>query len=117
MRNTIGYFFVASNPGGLTTKYCTGVPPAPGTVRLSGTLIDRSFSHVSFSRVRDRTSVPSDVETNTSAGAVLVDFENTSDVDPTDGSVTTPPFTISFGVPPASGTRYRLSAPLLLAMK
>src|SRR5207237_4639748 len=105
MRKTTGYFFEASNAGGLTTKYCTGVPPAPATVRLSGALIDRPVSHGSFSRVNGWTAPPSVVARNTSAGAVIDDLAKTSDVLPADGALTTPPFTMSFGAPPASGTR------------
>src|SRR5262245_17344120 len=32
IRNTTGYFFVASKLGGLISQYWIGVPPAPGTV-------------------------------------------------------------------------------------
>src|SRR3954451_1415487 len=51
MRNTTGYFFDASKFGGLISQYCTGVPPAPATVRLSGFSNATSLSHDSFSRV------------------------------------------------------------------
>src|SRR3954468_24757585 len=51
IRNTTGYFLAASKFGGLINQYCTGVPPSPGTVKLSGFANDTSVNHVSFSRV------------------------------------------------------------------
>src|SRR5215813_840605 len=105
MRNTTGYFFEASNDGGFTTKYWTGVPPAPATVSLSGGLIDSSFSHDPFSAVIACRAPPSLDARNTSAGAVIDDFEKTIALFATDGLLTTPPLTTSFGAPPASGTR------------
>src|SRR5436190_19046668 len=51
MRNTTGYFFDASKFGGLISQYWIGVPPAPGTVRLSGFSKATSFNQLSFSRV------------------------------------------------------------------
>src|SRR5664280_2759659 len=51
MRNTTGYFFAASNAGGLTSQYCTRAPPAPVVERLSGAAKATSFRHERFSSV------------------------------------------------------------------
>ena len=51
-----------------------------------------------------------------SAGDVSDDFENTTKSGPICGAEIAPPCATSCGVPPPSGTRYRLSVPLLDAV-
>src|SRR5262245_52197262 len=102
--NTTGYFFDGSKFGGLTIQYCTGVPPAPGTVALSGVVMATLRSHDSFMRVSNCGAPPAIGVRATSAGAVKDAFENTRFEALALTALIAPPFTISLGVPPASGT-------------
>src|SRR5213595_2485139 len=77
IRNTTGYFFDASKSGGLISQYCTGAPPAPGAVRLSGLAKETSFSHASFSCVSGCGAfIVARVTRKISAGAVSDDRAN-----------------------------------------
>src|SRR6478752_5591093 len=102
MRKTTGYFFVASKCGGLRSQYCTGVPPAPATVRLAGFGRSSADSHAAFSLV-SRRGVPSLFNRYRSAGATSDDMVNTANSLVGWNAPTAPPWTASFGVPPAAG--------------
>src|SRR5262245_48191320 len=102
--NTTGYFFDASKFGGLTIQYCTGVPPAPGTVALSGAVMATLRSQDSFARVSGCGDPPAIGARKISAGDVKDAIENTSVDALALAALIAPPFTRSFGVPPASGT-------------
>src|SRR5438132_4817978 len=117
MRKTTGYFFDASNDGGLISQYCTGAPPAPVTVIDSGALNVTSLRQPSFSCVSGCASPPPAAILNSSAGIVIAAFEKTRVEAPALTAAIAPPLATSAGVPPASGTRYRLSVPWLVAVK
>src|SRR4051812_27191166 len=111
--NTTGYFFAASKFGGFTIQYCTGVPPAPATLALSAADVATDFSHASLTCVSACGEPPAIGVLKTSAGDVSVAFENTSVDALALTEVIDPPLTIICGVPPATGTLYRLSVPWL----
>src|SRR5436189_37250 len=98
MRKTTGYFFDASNDGGLISQYCTGAPPAPVTVIDSGALNVTSLRQPSFSCVSGCASPPPAAILNSSAGIVIAAFVNS-------GWRSDAGFDVSFfASPPAAGT-------------
>src|SRR5258707_3670109 len=115
MRNPTGYFFDASKLGGLINQNWIAAPAAPATVRLSGLSNVTSFSHASFSWVRAG-GAPVRPMRKISAGAVRDVFENTTKSGPICGAEIVPPCATNWGAPPATGTRYRLSVPWLVAV-
>src|SRR5262245_7159664 len=103
MMKTVLYFCDGLKFGGLSSQYWIGVPPAPGTVRLSGGGIETSRSHAAFSVVSALT-LPSAELRNRSAGAVNADFENTANPLAAVIAEIAPPVTTRLGDPPANGT-------------
>src|SRR5688572_10535011 len=124
MRNTTAYLRNGLNPGGLRIQYWMGAPAAPGTVKLSGGFMSTSRSQPEFSDVTDFAAAglaealaPGAGKTKTSGGATIAAWENVITLARAFTALMAPPFTTCCGVPPASGTRYRLSVPKLDAVK
>ncbi len=93
------------------------MPPAPGTVWLSAGFMDSVRIQASFSCVSACAAPPPNGMPKISAGIVSADFENTSVETPAFTALMAPPGTTCWGVPPARGTRYRLSVPSKGAVK
>src|SRR6267142_3069717 len=74
------------------------------------------LSHAAFSDVSCFVLLPSAETRKISAGAVIVDFSNTTKSEPGKGWEIVPPFAIILGAPPARGTLYRLCVPLSSAV-
>src|SRR5512134_756144 len=101
---TTGYFFDASKLGGLINQYCTGAPPAPGTVRLSGAENVTSLSQLSFSRVSGVALSPASETRNRSVGLVIVFLPITMKLSPTSRPAMAPPLVTTLGVPAGNAT-------------
>src|SRR5918993_5169954 len=104
MRNTTGYFFVASKFGGLISQYCTCAFVAPVTVRLSGVENATSPSHFSFSRVSGLASPPARETRYTSGGALIELREKIAKLGPTSNAPMAPPLVTTRGAPDGYAT-------------